>query len=81
MYGTHHDNGSTSWTHLQVPSFPNAEGMIDGTIHRIRRPSGPLQAEFYRADKPCHVRSAEVIVDADDMIILLVSGSHLMSHG
>lgn len=55
--------------------------MIDGTIRRIRRPSGPLQAEFYRADKPCHVRSAEVIVDADDMIIRLVSGSHLMSHG
>ena len=22
------------------PIFPNAVGMIDGTIHRIRRPSG-----------------------------------------
>ena len=63
--------------------------MIDGTIHRIRRPSGPLQAEFYRADKPCHFMSSEVIVNADDMIILLVSGystsplpsTALMSHG
>ena len=30
------------------PSFPNAVGLNDGTIHQIRRPSGPLQAECYR---------------------------------
>lgn len=56
------------------PSFPNAVGMIDGTIHRIRRPSGPLQAEFYRGDKRCHFMSSQVIVDADGLIVLLVTG-------
>ena len=56
------------------PNFPNAVGMIDGTIHQIRRPSGPLQAEFYRGDKRCHFMSTEVIVDADDLIVLLVTG-------
>ena len=31
------------------PSFPNAVGLIDGTIHQIRHPSGPLQVECYRS--------------------------------
>ena len=56
------------------PSFPNAVGMIDGTIHRIRRPSGPLQAEFYRGDKRCHFISSQIVVDADGLIVLLVTG-------
>lgn len=56
------------------PSFPNAVGMIDGTIHRIRRPSRPLQAEFYRGDKRCHFMSSQVIVYADGLIVLLVTG-------
>jgi len=56
------------WSH-----FPNAVGIIDGTIHRIRRPSGRLQAEFYRGDKKTHFMSTQLIVDADGMIVLLVS--------
>ena len=56
------------------PSFPNAVGMIDGTIHRIRRPSGPIQAEFYRGDKRCHFISSQIVVDADGLIVLLVAG-------
>ena len=56
------------------PSFPNAVGMIDGTIHRIRRPSGPIQAEFYRGDKRCHFISSQIVVDADGLIVLLVTG-------
>ena len=36
------------------PSFPKAVGSIEGTIHQIGRPSGPLQAEFYRGGKRCH---------------------------
>ena len=31
------------------PSFSNAVGLIVGTIHQIRHPSGPLQAECYRS--------------------------------
>ena len=56
------------------PSFPNAVGMIDGTIHLIRRPSGPLQAEFYRGDKCCHFISSQIVVDADGLIVLLFTG-------
>lgn len=56
------------------PSFPNAVGMIDGTIHRIRRPSGLIQAEFYRGDKRCHFISSQIVVDADGRIVLLVTG-------
>ena len=56
------------------PSFPNAVGMIDGAIHRIRRPSGPIQAEFYRGDKRCHFISLQIVVDADGLIVLLVTG-------
>ena len=54
--------------------IPNAVGMIDGTIHRIRRPSGPLQAEFYSGDKRCHFISSQIVVDADGLIVLLVTG-------
>ena len=39
-------------------SFPNAVGMIDGTIHRINGPSNAEQAEFYRGDKRCHFMSS-----------------------
>ena len=28
--------------------------MIDATVHQIRRPAGPRQAEFYRGDKKFH---------------------------
>ena len=35
-------------------SFPYAVDLIDTTIHQIRRPSGPLPAEFYRGDKRCY---------------------------
>ena len=56
------------------PSFSNAVGMIDGTIHRIRRPSGPLQAEFYCGDKCCHFISSQIVVDADGLIVLLFTG-------
>ena len=56
------------------PNFPNAVGMIDGTIHRIRRPSGPFQAEFYSGDKRCHFLSSQVIVDANGLIVLLMTG-------
>lgn len=58
----------------KFPNFPNAVGMIDGTIHQVRRPSGPLQAEFYRGDKRCHFMSSQLIVDADGLIVLLVTG-------
>ena len=69
-------NSTRQWHRFldTFPSFPNAVGTIDGTIHRIRRPSGPLQAEFYRGDKRCHFMSSQVIVDADGLIVLLVTG-------
>jgi len=57
------------WKH-----YRNAVGLIDATIHRIRRPSGKAQAEFYRGDKKTHFMSTQLIVDADGMIVLLVSG-------
>ena len=63
------------------PSFPNAMGLIDGTIHQIRRPSRPLQAEFYRGDKRCHFFSSQIVVDTDSIIVLLVTGysiNHLL---
>ena len=56
------------------PSFPNAVDMIDRTIHRIRRPSGPIQTAFYRGDKRCHFISSQIVVDADGRIVLLVTG-------
>ena len=56
------------------PSFPNAVGLIDGTIHQIRRPSGPLQAEFFCGDKRCHFISSQIVVDTDGLIVLLVTG-------
>ena len=57
------------WKH-----YPNSVGIIDATIHRIRRPTGRLQAEFYRGDKKTHFMSTQMIVDADGMIVLIVSG-------
>ena len=50
------------WRH-----YPNAVGIIDATIHRIRLPTGRLQAEFYRGDKKTHFMSTQMIVDADGM--------------
>lgn len=57
------------WEH-----YPNAVGIIDATIHRIRRPTGRLQEEVYRGDKKTHFIYTQIIVDADEMIVLLVSG-------
>lgn len=57
-----------------LPHFPNAVGMIDATAHRIRRPSGPRQADFYRGDKKYHFMSTQLIIDADGLIVLLVAG-------
>jgi hypothetical protein len=54
-------------------SFSNAVGMIDGTIHRTHRPSGPLQAEFYRGDQRCYFMSSQMVVDQ----VLTVSLSFL----
>ena len=62
-----------------LPHFPNAVGTIDGTIHQVRRPSGPRQADFYRGDKKCHFMSSQMVVDADGMIVLLVAGWVLLS--
>ena len=45
--------------------FPNAVGITDATIHKIRRPSGPRQADFYRGDKRCHFMSSQVVIDTD----------------
>lgn len=56
------------------PRFPNVVGMIDGTIHRINRPSGREQARFYRGDKKCHFISSQVVVDPSGLIVMLVSG-------
>ena len=55
-------------------NFPIVVGMIDGTIHRINRPSNAEQAEFYRGEKRCHFMSTQFIVDADGLIVLLVTG-------
>ena len=54
------------WTlHRKVwPSFPNAVGAIDCTIHRIWRP-GVRQASYYRGDKRVHFMSTILIVDTD----------------
>lgn len=57
-----------------LPRFPNAVGVIDGTIHQVRPPSGPRQADFYRGDKKCHFMSSQIVVDADGLIVLLVAG-------
>ena len=56
------------------PSFPDAMGLIDRTIHWICHPSGLLQAEFYRGDKCCHFISAQIVVDTDGLIVLLNTG-------
>ena len=56
------------------PRYPNVVGAIDGTIHRIQRPSGILQREFYRGDKKCHFMSSQIIIDPNGMIVLIVSG-------
>lgn len=60
-----------------IPSFPNAVGLIDGTIHQIRRLSRPLQAEFYRGDKRCHFISLQIVVDTVGLIVLLVTGYNI----
>ena len=57
----------------QHPHYPYVVGMIDVTVHRIRRPSGPRQAEFYRGDKKFHFMSSQMIVDSDGMIVALVT--------
>ncbi|KXJ07896.1 putative transposase for insertion sequence element IS702 [Exaiptasia diaphana] len=57
-----------------IPHFPNAVGYIDATTHRIRRPSGPRQADFYRRDKKCHFMSTQLVLDSDGLIVLLVAG-------
>lgn len=57
-----------------MPHFPNAVGVIDATTHRIQRPTGPRQADFYRGDKKYHFMSTQLIVDADGLIVLLVAG-------
>ena len=67
-------NRYIKWHSIRQWNFPNAVGMIDGTIHRIRRPSGLIQAEFYRGDKRCHFISSQIVVDADGLIVLLVTG-------
>lgn len=54
--------------------FPNMVGLIDGTIHRIQRPTGNLQREFYRGDKKCHFMSSQIVIDPTGMIVLIVSG-------
>ena len=58
------------------PSFPNAVGLIHGTIYQNHRPSGPLQAEFYHGDKRCHSISSQIyiVVDTDGLIVLLFTG-------
>lgn len=56
------------------PSFQNVVGVIDATIHPIRRPSGVLQAQFYRGDKKRHFMSTQMIIDGDGLIVLLVAG-------
>ena len=48
--------------------------MLDGTIHRINRPLNAEQTGFYRGDKRCHFMSTQLIVDADGLIVLLVTG-------
>lgn len=45
----------------QWKNYPNAVGCIDATIHRIRRPTGRLQTEFYRGDKKKHFISTQMI--------------------
>ena len=72
----HHMANLQKWQELlnTFYSFPNAVGMIDGTIHRINRPSNAEQAEFYRGDKRCHFMSTQLVVDADGLIVLLVKG-------
>lgn len=69
-------HGNNQWRQFlgTFTHFPNAVGMIDGTIHQVRRPSGPRQADFYRGDKRCHFMSSQVVVDADGLIVLLVTG-------
>ena len=38
----------------RYPQYLNVMGVIDATVHRIRRPSGLRKADFYRGDKKCH---------------------------
>ena len=57
------------WKH-----YPNAVGSVDATIHRVRRPTGRLQAEICRGDKKTHCMSTQIIVDVDGVMGLLVSG-------
>lgn len=54
------------------------EGMIHVTIQRIRRSSGPPQAEFYCGDKQCHVMSSRVIVDADGLMVTGIVLDHCL---
>ena len=45
--------------------------MTDATVHRIRRLSGPRQADFYRGDKKFHFMASQLIADSDGMIAML----------
>ena len=52
----------------------NVMGMIDAIAHKIRRPLGPRQVDFYRGDKKCHFMASQLIVDSNGMIVILVTG-------
>ena len=57
-----------------IPELSKHCGLIDGTIHRIRCPYGPLQAKFYCGDKRCHFISSQIVVDADFWSFFLWQG-------
>ena len=79
----HKKKKKTQWNQFldTFPSFPNAVGLIDGTIYQIRCPSGPPQAEFYRGDQRSNFISSQIVVYTDGLIVLLVTGysiNHLL---
>lgn len=43
--------------------------IIDGTIHRINKPVGPLQHYTYRGDKACHFVNTHLLIDFHGRII------------